>query len=353
MKATNKLTLKEVARTLGVSRTTVSNAYNRPDQLSAELREYIFQHAAEIGYHGPNPAGRLLRTGKTDAIGLIFYDRFSSVFEDEQAVELIRGITSVLEKNGTSLVMIPTMSTKQETNNTLSALVDGFIIFSGYHDENSPFLPILKSRGLPAVSIDHKYDGLPSVGINDYSAARLVASKVIESGHTDVIVMSLALARDHYRGFISAQRYLDKPESTAVNRIYGYMEIFDAYSNVNVDIFETSETDLTSDNLVNIAEQMLREKPNVTAIVCMSDFMAEAVIRAAKNLHKRVPEQLSIVGFDGIRSGQLMKNPLTTIRQPMFEKGRKVARMMLGFEVAKDRKLEFDWLEGATLSKRN
>ena len=352
MTNTNKLTLKEVARILGVSRTTVSNAYNRPDQLSANLREFIFKRATEIGYHGPNPAGRLLRTGKTDAIGLIFYDRFSSVFEDEQAIELIRGITSELEQNGTSLVMIPTMSTKQESNNTLSALVDSFIIFSGYHDDHSPFLTILKSRGLPAVSIDHKYDGLPAVGINDYSAAQLVASKVVDAGHENIVIMSLALERDQYRGFISPDRYQSKPESTAVNRISGYLDVFNAHPRVKTSIYETSETDLTSENLVDIAADIMRRKPEVTAIICMSDFMAEAVIRAAKRLGRQVPEQLSVVGFDGIKSGQLLDKPLTTIRQPMFAKGQLVARMMLGFEEKQNHTLDFEWLKGETLARR-
>ena len=77
-----------MAAEVGVSRTTVSNAYNRPDQLSAELRERILRAAAELGYSGPDPVARSLRTRQADAVGLIFSERLGYAFRDPGAVRV-------------------------------------------------------------------------------------------------------------------------------------------------------------------------------------------------------------------------------------------------------------------------
>ena len=84
-------TLLDVARAAGVSRTTVSNAFNRPDQLSAELRERVLATAREMGYAGPNPMARMLRTGRAGAIGVVFSDRLTYAVTDPAAVAFLQG----------------------------------------------------------------------------------------------------------------------------------------------------------------------------------------------------------------------------------------------------------------------
>jgi len=87
-----KVTLQTIADHLGVSRTTVSNAYNRPDQLGDSLRASILDAAATLGYRGPDAAGRMLRTGRTGAIGLLFTDDLRFVFNDPDTTHFMQGV---------------------------------------------------------------------------------------------------------------------------------------------------------------------------------------------------------------------------------------------------------------------
>jgi DNA-binding LacI/PurR family transcriptional regulator len=102
----NRVTLQTIADALGVSRTTVSNAYNRPDQLATELRERILATARELGYSGPDPAARRLRSGRRDVVGLLFTEQLSYAFTDPAAVMLLQGIARATEAAGLALLLI-------------------------------------------------------------------------------------------------------------------------------------------------------------------------------------------------------------------------------------------------------
>jgi DNA-binding LacI/PurR family transcriptional regulator len=87
-------------RRAGVSPATVSNAYNRPDQLSPQLRHRILATAAELGYPGPDAAGRTLRMGRADAVGVLLAERQSYAFSDPSAIEFLTGLSEVVEEHG-------------------------------------------------------------------------------------------------------------------------------------------------------------------------------------------------------------------------------------------------------------
>src|ERR671916_379221 len=126
-----KHTLRDVAAAADVSIGTASNAFNRPDLISEGLRERVFEAAARLGYGGPDPAARRLRTGRTGALGLIFTDRLPYAFDDEAAVLFLRGLANALENSGAGLLLIPTSPTREEGSRIVrGAAVDGFIVFS-------------------------------------------------------------------------------------------------------------------------------------------------------------------------------------------------------------------------------
>jgi DNA-binding LacI/PurR family transcriptional regulator len=85
-----RVTLKDVAEVLGVSRTAVSNAFNRPDELSEALRAHILAKAHELGYFGPDPAARALRSGKVRQVAVVFGHALEPVFEDPLSIEFLR-----------------------------------------------------------------------------------------------------------------------------------------------------------------------------------------------------------------------------------------------------------------------
>jgi DNA-binding LacI/PurR family transcriptional regulator len=102
-----KVTLQTIAEQLGVSRTTVSNAYNRPDQLAPELRERVLATAATLGYAGPDPAARRLRSGGREAIGLLFGESLTYTFSDPGAVSFLQGFAHATEEAGLPVLVLP------------------------------------------------------------------------------------------------------------------------------------------------------------------------------------------------------------------------------------------------------
>ena len=101
------VTLRSVAEAAGVSVSTVSNAYNKPDQLSAEVRQRVLETAKALGYAGPNPAARSLRSQRAGAIGLVFTERLSYAFSDPYSVGMLAGLAEVAEQFQTGLLLIP------------------------------------------------------------------------------------------------------------------------------------------------------------------------------------------------------------------------------------------------------
>jgi len=102
-----RMTVKTLAAAVGVSPATISNAYNRPDQLSAELRDRILATAKELGYPGPDAAGRTLRMGRAEAVGVLLSERLSYAFSDPFAVEFLTGLSEVVEDGATGLMVAP------------------------------------------------------------------------------------------------------------------------------------------------------------------------------------------------------------------------------------------------------
>ena len=191
-----KPTLQTVADAVGVSRSTVSNAYGRPDQLSPELREKIFEAALRLGYAGPHPAARSLRSGRAGAIGVLFTSVLSDAFTDPYAVRFLRGLAQVAERHGTGLLLIPLSgddidAARQALRN---AVVDGFCVFCvpDYHVA----MATIRARGLPVVSAEQVADDPAAmfVGIDERAAAYAGAAHVARLGHRRVAVISIDLA---------------------------------------------------------------------------------------------------------------------------------------------------------------
>src|SRR5918911_961499 len=140
-----RVTISDVASALGVAVSTVSNAYNRPDQLSAQLRERILTAAAELGYPGPDPVARGLRRQRAGAAGMLFAERLSYAFSDPAAVQVLDGIASALEPAGLGLLLVPGRADDPTT--VQRAMVDGFILYSMVED--NPLLGAALRRRLP------------------------------------------------------------------------------------------------------------------------------------------------------------------------------------------------------------
>src|SRR6202035_1944261 len=136
-----RATLASLAAELKVSRTTISNAYNRPDQLSADLRERVLETAKRLGYPGPDPVARSLRTRKAGAVGLVMTEPLPYFFSDPAARDFVAGGAQSCEELGQGLLLVavgPGRSLEDATAAVLAAGVDGFVVYSVCDDD--PYL---------------------------------------------------------------------------------------------------------------------------------------------------------------------------------------------------------------------
>src|SRR4051812_21852917 len=166
--------MHDVARAAGVSQAAVSYAFNQSPKLSGARRDHILQIAAELGYAGPNPAGRSLRTGRVGALGVLLTESLHYAFDDPATSELLKGISEVGEMAEVALTLLPLMTENRPTVGSgvlVNGSVDGFLAYA--IPEAHPSLDVVVGRGLPVVIIDGPNPaGLPSVGIDDAAAAR-------------------------------------------------------------------------------------------------------------------------------------------------------------------------------------
>src|SRR3954453_127319 len=187
-----KVTLMTVARAVGVSPTTVSNAYNRPHKLSAALRERIFAAARELGYPGPNPAARSLRSGRAGSIGLLFGEALTYVFQDPGAVEFLRGLAEGTAKHNTALQIIAALDAdEQEGAASLlaGAIIDGLVVWT--LPDGHPLLGLARERNIPLVIHGSpRPDAVPFVGMDDRAAAQAAAEHLLQLGPRSPPVLS-------------------------------------------------------------------------------------------------------------------------------------------------------------------
>src|SRR4051812_16125731 len=149
---TPRPTLATIATALGVSRMTVSNAFNRPDQLSPELRERVLAKAQELGYAGPDPVARTLSRGRTGSIGVILDAPLTLAFSDPAAVQMLHGVATVCEERELGVSLVPRIPGRDAAL-VKGALVDGFVVYCIGDDD--PRLDAIRERRLPYALIDN------------------------------------------------------------------------------------------------------------------------------------------------------------------------------------------------------
>src|SRR4051812_25410244 len=167
-----RLTARDVAAEVGVSAKTVANAYTRPDQLSAALRERILATAAQLGYPGPDPVAAGLRRGRVGALGVAYANRLSYAFDDPVSRELLAGMTSVAEEAGAGLLLLPGSSDLERRKAAINgAVIDGLLAASLADDD--PLLAAARARKLALVVVDQPrpLPRIPWVGVDDRAAA--------------------------------------------------------------------------------------------------------------------------------------------------------------------------------------
>ncbi len=321
------MTLQTLADRLGISRTTASNAFNRPDQLNPALRERVLALAAELGYAGPDPRGRALRSGRAGAIGVLLTEQLSYAFADPAAVATLRGLAEEAERVGISLSLLPAPLTDDAADPSAvsRALVDGCFVYALPADH--PSVHAALERHLPLVVADTPHiPGVPFVSIDDRAGARAAARASARArppppgGRLAAHARRRAGAASPTPGAAAIPPTGSPPSASRATTRRS------PRAGLSLDEVPIYEVHLNARTLAREAVPALLER-EPTAVLGMSDEIALGVIDGAVAAGLDVPHDLSVVGFDDVPGATPRR--LTTVRQPLVEKGRTAGRMLL------------------------
>lgn len=321
-----KVTLQTIADELGVSRTTVSNAFSRPDQLSDDLRARILESADRLGYTGPNPAARNLRRGRAGVLGVVLKESLAYAFSDPYAIAFLGGLATEAEAARLGLLLIPCPPGTDQTDGVRDAVVDAFCVFSlpdGHHVVEAAL-----ARGLPTVFVDGPHrEGHPFVGIDNRVAMADVARHLTELGHRRVAILSFRLVGDDRVGPVDDERLGNTEYQITAQRLAGAIAELRS-AGVDPSVYEVGIN--TRESARAAAAELLVSDAAPSAMLCLSDTIALGVLDAATELGLQVPRQLSVTGFDDIPRAE--PAGLTTVRQSAADKGRRAGQVLLSGE---------------------
>ena len=318
-------TLDTVAEAAGVSRMTVSNAYNRPNQLSPATRQHVLEVAARLGYAGPDPAGASLRRGRVGAVGVVLTERLGYAFTDPGLVSFMQGLAAELGAGGQAMLLVPTEA-NSDGSFVRNAIVDAFIISAMEADD--PNVAAVVGRRLPIVTAGSpRLAGVPHVGIDNKKAGELVADHFLALGHRTFTVVTLSMrdTRDPATAELPARPGVRQ-------RVEGFVSRLRAAGVGLTDIAIVSAAANTSAAAAAAIGDVLNGPASrrPSAVFGVTDVLALGVLQAARAASLVVPDQLSVAGFDDINAAAHSTPALTTVSQSLFEQGQEVAHMTLG-----------------------
>lgn len=317
-------TIKDIAKIVGVSCTTVSNViHGKPGRVSADTIKKINQAIKDLGYV-PNMSARSLVSNSSKVIAVINHvvtSENKNFMEDPFHSIFIGSIESRLRENGYYL-MLRTVKTSDDLNFFLRNWnLDGLILNGVYEDD---FFDILTNINIPIVLIDSyvSNSNICNVGLEDFNGGYLATKYLIDHGHKNIAFASPFIK---YTGVVS-------------ERFEGYKKALkEANIQLNADII--FEQELDTDTTISLGES-LSKRDDITAIFATADILAAGIMTGIKKAGKSVPEDISIIGFDDINLCNLISPNLTTIHQDAPLKGELAVNYII------------DKLEGKTISNK-
>jgi len=307
-------TLEAVARRAGVSRATVSRVVNGSTTVAVAIRDAVNQAVEELGYV-PNQAARSLVTQRTESIALILPETASRVFSDDLFFPaVIRGVSAELEAADKQLVLMMAGSAASHDRVERYAMaghVDG-VMFASMHGAD-PLPGSLARLGIPVVCsgrpMSPPVTPIPYVDVDHFGGVAQAVQHLLGTGHRRIA--TIAGPQDMVAG---------------IDRLSGYRAALDAAGLAT----HIAIGDFTRESGVRAMDQLLANDPALDAVFVASDMMAHGALQALKDAGRRVPEDVAVIGFDDFEISRYSDPPLTTVRQPIVDMGRTMARQMLG-----------------------
>jgi len=317
-------TLKSIAKELGVSNATVSNAFSRPDQLSKKRRDDILESCQRLGYSGPNKAAQSLRKGHSNIVALVLPDSVEYMISDPVASNFVKGVSSVLEKNHVNLLLF---SGASDNINAVADFVDGFICYGS--PRNAKLVDQLRATTKKVVTADFDIDRKASVGVDNEQAAYEIAKLAIKSKNDDIAILGLRLLDSNLTCRVYELPDFDALPSITHRRLAGYKKAIKELGAKLRDDRIWNIPKSSHEVALNAVREALTSTPRPNVLLCMSDLIALAALKEINSMGLSIPEDIRVVGFDGIDETNRSNPPLTTVHQNSEEKGSKAAELFI------------------------
>jgi alanine racemase len=313
---TRRPRIADVAREAGVSKTAVSFAFNSPDRLAQDTAVRIREIAESLGYR-PHPVARMLTQRQTMTIGVLTPQALSVIFSNPFFGAFSEGVALAAERMGYALHFISPLHGSL-AHAIGRATVDGVVAVGLSKDH--PEVEQIRRAGLPIVLVDST--ALPEqewIAVDDEGGASSAAEHLLAFGHRDFLV--LGVERAH-----SASE--QDPAGVTARRLEGYRAAL-SKAGITIEDREVVSGPASIEGGKAAFDRAWAEGRRPTAVLAMSDAMAIGAMRAVRDLGLRVPDDVSVVGFDDIDLAPYVDPPLTTVHQPIRQKGEEAVRRLL------------------------
>jgi len=309
-----KSTIYDVAKIAGVSPSTISRVMNTPEIVAEDTRQKVMNAVKELAYI-PNMMAASMPRRKTNYIGLIIPDIINTFFSN-----LIRGIQDICEEHGYNVLVVNSDDNQEKEARYLKLLysrrVDGVILtVAGYREKEFPEEELSLLKKMNIVLIDREINGLnaPIIKVNNFTGAYSAVKYLLTMGHRKIM-------------------YLAGIEGTKTNRERrkGYLSALkEAHINWKKELMANFRLDTAYQKIIHHWPKLKNSDKLPTAIFAANDLMAIGALKAFAQLKIRVPEDISIIGFDNIPFSDCTCPPLTTIAQPTYLMGQKAVETLL------------------------
>lgn len=327
-----RATISDVARAAGVAPSTASVVFSGKTPVSDATRLKVLGAAEELGYTGPDPRAASLRRGRSGIVAVVFEGPLGSAFLDPVQRLMMDGLSEAVAPLGAGLLLLHDFIESGESDPSAPTLTTAPIdaaVLIGCSPVLRESLEAVHARGIPVVVIEGDAgEGVARIALDNRDAQRHAAEHLRGLGHENVAIVTLGRDKRREPGWITPGDEITVDVTR--DRLAGARDVYP-------DAPAFSAATSTIDGGAAAGRIVLADPENrPTAVIAQSDLLAAGVIRAAEELGLRVPEDLSVTGFDGIPVDGLAPYALTTLVQAATEKGRAagavVAAMLDGEE---------------------
>jgi len=330
MRAGRPVTLADVAREAGVAKSTASYAFSSPERLAAGTTQRVKEAAARLGYSGPSALGRALASGRTSVVAVVTRALLEAPDTDPHALQVIDGLSRELAALGYGVLLLPPVTDPATHRLHAGAMYDAAVTvrrIDGIAETDA----MLAQRGVPWVRLDGIPDEDKAVAMDSLTPSMEILRALRDGGHERIATVTLRLNIDDRPLSIlagaEAKSLIDGLPASVPQRVSRAR--IEAFARVGVTPSHVVSCEIVTREDGHAAGMALLSLPpheRPTAIVCQADVYAWGVCDAARELGIRVPEDVSVTGFDGLLGGVFDDLNLTTVVQDGTTKGRLIAR---------------------------